>query len=244
MCSPWQSLDARRLRRGVCDAPEVRILGTIRLDVKAPFPRGAHLALNTDDMKMTLDFYLRVLGMPLVHALRVPPGLGTGPGNAATRRSRISATTFSTRAAIRCSPSSRSEGAKPQGDRDAIGTMQHVSFAVSEQKFNDVLNRIKTVEYRISRPGQRRCETYSIYVLDPNGIRLEFSHQKESEPRVVGAGARPRARRCRAAHPDRRPGVAGNRGCAPARAPPGWEIHHFTEATWTSETTSNATTPA
>jgi catechol 2,3-dioxygenase-like lactoylglutathione lyase family enzyme len=48
----------------------------------APFARGVHhLALNTDDMKMTIDFYTRVLGMPLVHALRVAPGLGTGPDN-------------------------------------------------------------------------------------------------------------------------------------------------------------------
>ena len=28
-----------------------------------------HLALNTDDMKGTVDFYTQVLGMPLVHAL-------------------------------------------------------------------------------------------------------------------------------------------------------------------------------
>ena len=40
-----------------------------------------HLALNTDDMKMTVDFYAGVLGMRLVHAMKVPPGLGTGPGN-------------------------------------------------------------------------------------------------------------------------------------------------------------------
>jgi catechol 2,3-dioxygenase-like lactoylglutathione lyase family enzyme len=26
-----------------------------------------HLALVTDDMRMTLDFYVRVLGMPIVH---------------------------------------------------------------------------------------------------------------------------------------------------------------------------------
>ena len=39
-----------------------------------PLSRGVHhLALNTDDMKKTLDFYVRVLGMPLVHALKVPP---------------------------------------------------------------------------------------------------------------------------------------------------------------------------
>ena len=48
----------------------------------APLTRGIHhLALNTDDMKMTIDFYTGVLGMPLVHALKVPPGLGTGTGN-------------------------------------------------------------------------------------------------------------------------------------------------------------------
>src|SRR5438270_235978 len=45
-----------------------------------PLSRGVHhLALNTDDMKMTLDFYLRVLGMPLVHALKVPPCLESEP---------------------------------------------------------------------------------------------------------------------------------------------------------------------
>jgi catechol 2,3-dioxygenase-like lactoylglutathione lyase family enzyme len=44
--------------------------------------RGVHhLALCTDDMKATIDFYADVLGMPLVHAMKVPPGLGTGPGN-------------------------------------------------------------------------------------------------------------------------------------------------------------------
>jgi catechol 2,3-dioxygenase-like lactoylglutathione lyase family enzyme len=45
-------------------------------------PRGVHhLALCTDDMKATIDFYVDVLGMPLVHAMKVPPGLGTGPAN-------------------------------------------------------------------------------------------------------------------------------------------------------------------
>ncbi len=169
-----------------------------------PLSRGVHhLALNTDDMKMTLDFYLRVLGMPLVHALKVPPGLGTGPGNRGNppfeniRHYFLDAGGDSLLAFFEIP-----KGAKPQGDRDAIGTMQHVSFAVSEQKFNDVLNRIKksNIEYlgpinvlnRIKKsnieylgPINVGCETYSIYILDPNGIRLEFSHQKESEPRVV-----------------------------------------------------------
>src|SRR5262249_8905549 len=47
---------------------------------KVSFYGVHHLALNTDDMKMTVDFYVGVLGMRLVHAMKVPPGLGTGPG--------------------------------------------------------------------------------------------------------------------------------------------------------------------
>src|SRR2546428_709006 len=148
-----------------------------------PLSRGVHhLALNTDDMKMTLDFYLRVLGMPLVHALRVPPGLGTGPGNRGNppfeniRHYFLDAGGDSLLAFFEIP-----KGAKPRGDRDAIGTMQHVSFAVSEQKFNDVLNRIRNARIEYLGPVNVGCETYSIYFLDPNGIRLEFSHHKETE---------------------------------------------------------------
>jgi Glyoxalase/Bleomycin resistance protein/Dioxygenase superfamily len=45
------------------------------ISVAAPKPilRGIHrLALVTDNMRMTLDFYVRVLGMPIVHGLRTP----------------------------------------------------------------------------------------------------------------------------------------------------------------------------
>jgi len=53
-----------------------------RCPLLAPTLRGVHhLALCTDDMKPTIDFYVDVLGMPLVHAMKVPLGLGTGPGN-------------------------------------------------------------------------------------------------------------------------------------------------------------------
>src|SRR6201997_4930590 len=53
-----------------------------RHPVQSPTTRGVHhLALCSDDMKATIDFYVDVLGMPLVHAMKVPPGLGTGPGN-------------------------------------------------------------------------------------------------------------------------------------------------------------------
>ena len=44
-----------------------------------PGTRGVHhLALTTEDMQVTTDFYVRIVGMPLVHAMKVPAG--TQPG--------------------------------------------------------------------------------------------------------------------------------------------------------------------
>jgi len=152
-----------------------------------PLSRGIHhLALNTDDMKMTLDFYVGVLGMPLVHALKVPPGLGTGPGNRGNppfenlRHYFLDAGGDSLLAFFELP-----KGAKPKADRDAIGTMQHVSFCVSEQRFNDVKQRIEAHGLEYLGPINVGCDTWSIYFYDPNGIRLEFSHQGEAEPCVV-----------------------------------------------------------
>jgi catechol 2,3-dioxygenase-like lactoylglutathione lyase family enzyme len=152
-----------------------------------PLSRGVHhLALNTDDMKMTLDFYVGVLGMPLVHALKVPPGLGTGPANRGNppfenlRHYFLDAGGDSLVAFFEIP-----KGAKPKGDRDAIGTMQHVSFAVSEERFDDVKKRIESAGLPYLGPINVGCETWSIYFFDPNGIRLEFSHQRQSQPRVV-----------------------------------------------------------
>ena len=53
----------------------------------SPTTRGVHhLALCTDDMKATIDFYVEVLGMPLVHAMKVPPGLSAPLLNAGLRQ--------------------------------------------------------------------------------------------------------------------------------------------------------------
>ena len=152
-----------------------------------PLSRGVHhLALNTDDMKTTLDFYVGVLGMPLVHALKVAPGLGTGAGNRGNppfetiRHYFLDAGGDSLLAFFEIP-----KGAKPKADRNAIGTMQHVSFAVSEERFNDVKKRIEAARLSYLGPVDVGCDTWSIYVFDPNGIRLEFSHQREANPQVV-----------------------------------------------------------
>src|SRR5215472_3545460 len=73
-----------------------------------PILRGIHhLALVTDDMRMTLDFYVRVLGMLIVHGLRTPSrpaGASHAHGDGAPPHSNI-AHYFSTWAATVCSPS-------------------------------------------------------------------------------------------------------------------------------------------
>jgi catechol 2,3-dioxygenase-like lactoylglutathione lyase family enzyme len=152
-----------------------------------PLSRGVHhLALNTDDMKMTLDFYVGVLGMPLVHALKVAPGLGTGPANRGNppfenlRHYFLDAGGDSLVAFFEIP-----KGAKPRGDRDAIGTMQHVSFAVSQEKFEQLSQRLARADLPYLGPINVGCDTWSIYFFDPNGIRLEFSHQRQAEPRVI-----------------------------------------------------------
>jgi catechol 2,3-dioxygenase-like lactoylglutathione lyase family enzyme len=124
--------------------------------------------------------------MPLVHALKVPPGLGTGPGNRGNppfenlRHYFFDAGGDSLLAFFEIP-----KGAKPKADRDAIAGMQHVSFAVSQEKFDEICARLKRENIACLGPINVGAETYSIYFFDPNGIRLEFSHQKQSEPRVV-----------------------------------------------------------
>ena len=137
-------------------------------------------------MKRTLDFYVGVLGMPLVHALKVAPGLGTGPANRGNppfeniRHYFLDAGGDSLLAFFEIP-----KGAKPKADRDAIGTMQHVSFVVSEKKFGEIRASLEREKLSYLGPINIGCDTWSIYLFDPNGIRLEFSHQREAEPRVI-----------------------------------------------------------
>jgi catechol 2,3-dioxygenase-like lactoylglutathione lyase family enzyme len=145
-----------------------------------PLSRGVHhLALNTDDMKMTIDFYAGVLGMPLVHALKVPPGLGTGPQNRGNppfenlRHYFFDAGGDSMLAFFEIP-----KGAKPKGDRDAIAAMQHVSFAATKERFDEVRTRLESAGVPYLGPIHVGMQTWSIYFFDPNGIRLEFSWQE------------------------------------------------------------------
>jgi catechol 2,3-dioxygenase-like lactoylglutathione lyase family enzyme len=144
-----------------------------------PLPRGVHhLALCTEDMKATVDFYVDVLGMPLVHAMKVPPGLGTGPQNRGNppyesiRHYFFDMGNDSLLAFFEIP-----KGAEPRGNRNAIGAMQHCAFVVTPQRFRDIEERVKRAGLEYFGPIPQLPGLVGIYFIDPNGIRLEFACQ-------------------------------------------------------------------
>ncbi|MGE3247263.1 MAG: VOC family protein [Beijerinckiaceae bacterium] len=148
-----------------------------------------HLALNTDDMKMTVDFYQGVLGMPLVHAMKVPPGIGVGPNNRGNPPyEEIRHYFFDMGRDALLAFFEMPKGEKERGDRNALGAMQHVSFAVTPHTQSDLCKRLEAAGYAYDGPLEVLPGVFSLYVIDPNGIRLEFSCQPadgERDPAIV-----------------------------------------------------------
>ena len=151
-----------------------------------PLSRGIHhLALNTDDMKMTIDFYAGVLGMPLVHALKVPPGLGTGAGNRGNPPfENLRHYFFDAGGDTMLAFFEIPKGAKQVGDRDALAAMQHCSFTATEARFHELLARLQAAGVPTIGTVPVGAGTWSVYFFDPNGIRLEFSYQAHDGDRV------------------------------------------------------------
>jgi catechol 2,3-dioxygenase-like lactoylglutathione lyase family enzyme len=133
-----------------------------------------HLALNTEDMRTTVDFYTRVVGMPLVHAMKVPAGLGTGPGNRGNPPyEEIRHYFFDMGNDSLLAFFEIPRGAEPRAKRDGIGGMQHVAFAITPQNLQALQKRLREAGVAYDGPIDVLPGLQSIYFLDPNGIRLE-----------------------------------------------------------------------
>lgn len=155
----------------------------------APLMRGIHhLALCTDDIRKTTEFYVRVLGMPLIHAMKVPAGLGTGTGNRGNppyervRHYFYDMGNDSTLAFFEIP-----KGKEPAANRNAIGAMQHCAFVVTPQRFRDIENRLREHDIPYIGPIPQLPGLDGIYFVDPNGIRLEFACQAAdgTDPHVI-----------------------------------------------------------
>ena len=143
------------------------------------FTRGVHhLALCTDDMKKTVAFYVEVLGMPLVHAMKVPPGLGTGPKNRGNPPyENIRHYFFDMGNDSLLAFFEIPKGKEPKANRNAIGGMQHCAFVVTPKRFAEIEQRLKSRGIEYLGPIPQLPGLVGIYILDPNGIRLEFACQ-------------------------------------------------------------------
>lgn len=145
-----------------------------------PASRGVHhLALNTEDMKLTIDFYTRVLGMPLVHALRVPPGVGVGAGNRGNPPyENLRHYFFDAGGDTMVAFFELPRGATTPADRNATAAMQHCSFTTSRAQFDILHKRLLDNQVPVIGPVNVGADSWSVYFFDPNGIRLEYTWQE------------------------------------------------------------------
>jgi catechol 2,3-dioxygenase-like lactoylglutathione lyase family enzyme len=155
-----------------------------------PFELGGvhHLALVCRDMARTVDFYTKVLGMPLVKTVELPGGLGQhfffdcGGGD------QLAFFWFAD--APEPAPGIAAPVARPdKGDsRSAVGSMNHVAFSVPPDKIEDYRARLRAAGVDcsvvvnhddspegVSRELNESVFVRSIYFQDPDGILLEFA---------------------------------------------------------------------
>ncbi len=136
------------------------------------------MALTTEDMKATTGFFVDILGMPLVHAMKVPVGLGTGPNNRGNPPyEEIRHYFFDMGNDSLLAFFEIPKGAEPAANRNAIGGMQHVAFVVTEKRFYEIKQRFKDNGIDYNGPTPQLPGLIGIYFYDPNGIRMEMACQ-------------------------------------------------------------------
>ena len=147
-----------------------------------------HLALVCRDMARTVDFYTKVLGMPLVKTIELPGGLGQhfffdcGGGD------QVAFFWFAD--APEAVPGISAPRDRPDtGDaRSATGSMNHVAFSVPPERIDEYRDRLRMAGVDCSivvnhddSPLGASSELHdgvfvrSIYFQDPDGILLEFA---------------------------------------------------------------------
>jgi catechol 2,3-dioxygenase-like lactoylglutathione lyase family enzyme len=141
--------------------------------------RGVHhLALCTDDMKATINFYVDIIGFPLVHAMTVPAGFGVGPKNRGNPPyEQIRHYFFDMGNDSLLAFFEIPKGAEPRGNRNAIGAMQHCAFVVTPERFQGIEQSLKKAGIEYIGPIPQLPGLVGIYFIDPNGIRMEFACQ-------------------------------------------------------------------
>jgi catechol 2,3-dioxygenase-like lactoylglutathione lyase family enzyme len=135
-----------------------------------------HLALVTDDMKATIRFYTQVLGMKLVHVRRVPYAEERGQPPYPNIRHYFFDMGNQNLLAFFEYPKDA-----PRGNRDSIGSMQHVAFHADRATFERFKEHFRANGIPFIGPVYLGDRFYSIYLFDPNNIRLEITTDLRQE---------------------------------------------------------------
>ena len=149
--------------------------------------RGVHhLAICVENFDDMFEFYHDVLGLELIHAMRVPEGVDNygNPPWESVRHYFFDMGNDSSLAFFE-----NPKGARGPADRNSVGAMQHVAFSCTPPNFDAIQERLKKYGYRCRGPAQNFPGVYSIYTYDPSNIRIEITCQMDdgSNQRVVDA---------------------------------------------------------
>lgn len=145
-----------------------------------------HLALVCRDMAETVDFYTKVLGMPLVKTVALPDGgqhffFDCGGAGALAF--------FWWPEVPPPAPGIASVAHFPTDPKTAVGSMNHVAFSVPEERLDEYRATLEAagvptfpvvLNHDDSRQGYSpamhdRVFVRSVYFTDPNGIMLELA---------------------------------------------------------------------
>ena len=129
-----------------------------------------HLAFVTDDLPATMDFYTRVMQMTLVHVRRVPFEQDRGQPPYDNLRHYFFDMGNDTLLAFFEYP----KGLE-RANRDLPGGMQHIAFHVSRERFDRLVDHVKSCGIKVIGPVPLGGRFWSAYFYDNNGIRLEFA---------------------------------------------------------------------
>jgi catechol 2,3-dioxygenase-like lactoylglutathione lyase family enzyme len=129
-----------------------------------------HLAFVTDDLPATMDFYTRVLGMQLVHVRRVPFERDRGQPPYENLRHYFFNMGNDTLLAFFEYPTGLA-----RANRDLPGGMQHVAFHVPADRFDAMVEHVRSCGVNLIGPVPLGGRFWSAYFYDPNGIRLEIA---------------------------------------------------------------------
>lgn len=163
-----------------------------------------HLALVARDMARTVEFYTGVLGMPLIKTIALPDGgqhffFDCGGG--------ASLAFFWWPETPAAAPGIASVARFPSDAKTAVGSMNHVAFAVAADELEPWIARLRDAgvehypvilnhddsAHGVAAELHDGVFVRSVYFTDPNGIMLEFAAWTRplvaSDVRHTAAGA-------------------------------------------------------